>query len=310
MRKRAVQVTNNGAPPIHPSVTGGREDGMALVLTLMILVIITAMVTEFSYTVYTATSSLYNWKDSQRLSFVARSGVTLTVKTLIDMQNLLKYTYPGRVEMPVGDILDGFSGSVSISVEDEDGKFNLNSLVYENQVDNQAAIRVFRNLLKNQGLNEGIADRVADWIDRDSDPRVRDSEDGAKNAFMDSVDELLLINGIDQRAYERLLPYVTVYGPPNLISININTAPKPVIMAIYDNVEGTADKIIREREFKPFEEKGEFEARTGVTSTNIIFKSSRFRLRVMAEENRIRRLIESVVEIKGGSASVKYWKEI
>ncbi|MBI4688679.1 MAG: hypothetical protein HY754_00165, partial [Nitrospirae bacterium] len=51
--------------------------GMALVLTLMVLVLITAMVTEFAYGVYNGTNSLYNWYDSQRLSVLANSGMDI-----------------------------------------------------------------------------------------------------------------------------------------------------------------------------------------------------------------------------------------
>jgi hypothetical protein len=38
------------------------QKGMALVVTLLALVLITAMVVEFSYGVYTGTQNLYNWR--------------------------------------------------------------------------------------------------------------------------------------------------------------------------------------------------------------------------------------------------------
>jgi general secretion pathway protein K len=43
------------------------QSGIALVVTLLAVAIITAMVVEFSYGVYTGTNNLYNWRDSQRL---------------------------------------------------------------------------------------------------------------------------------------------------------------------------------------------------------------------------------------------------
>ncbi len=55
---------------------------MALVITLLVLVLLTAMVVEFSYGVYTGTNNLYNWRDAQRLSLMAKSGVSVTARIL------------------------------------------------------------------------------------------------------------------------------------------------------------------------------------------------------------------------------------
>src|SRR5271169_5685298 len=154
------------------------EKGMVLVLTLMILVIITALVVEFCYDVYTTTSSLYNWKDAQNLSSIARSGITLSVKTINDAQNVYSYTYPGKVEIPVNNIVDGFNGTLTITIEDENSRLNLNSLIYPNGTLNSDAYFAFRRLLKYLSVDEEIADWVADWIDKDSEPRVNGSEEG------------------------------------------------------------------------------------------------------------------------------------
>ncbi len=68
----------------------------------------------------------------------------------------------------------------------------------------------FKRLLDALALDVKIADRVVDWIDRNSEARLSDSEAGAKNGPLDSVDELLLIHGISREDYDKLLPYVTV----------------------------------------------------------------------------------------------------
>lgn len=289
------------------------ERGMALVLTLMILVILTALVTEFSYGVFTTTSALHNWETSQRLSFVARSGVTLAVKTISDVQRLYNYTYPGRVGIPVENILKGFSGSVVITVEDEDARFNLNSLR------NLESLKCFKILLETLELKEDIADRIADWIDIDSNPRLSDSEEGVRNSYLDSVDEVFLIKGIDYQAYEKLLPYVTVNDYTGNVVVNINTASIPVIMSLDKDKTITkelAEKVVRAREIKPFSGTDDPKFGDAVTPHKELFmakvatKSSNFRIKVVAEENKIKRVIETVVQIgSGGMATIKYWKE-
>lgn len=75
-----------------------------------------------------------------------------------------------------------------------------------------------------------------------------------KSAEYEVLDELLLVKGVTKDVYERLLPYVTIYGDGR---ININTAPAPVLYALglqdevvekiltvrrgKDGIEGTAD---------------------------------------------------------------------
>ncbi|MGD1076490.1 MAG: type II secretion system minor pseudopilin GspK [Thermodesulfovibrionales bacterium] len=288
------------------------EKGMALVLTLLILVLITALVTEFSYGVFTTTAALHNWQDSQRLSFIAKSGTSLAMKLIAGAQSSQIYQYLGK-DIPVDSIVDGFDGTLVVRAEDESGKFNLNSLVFQNNQDNPKAIAIFKKLLDNLGLSEDIADRVADWIDSDSEPRLPDSEVGAKNAFMDSTDELLLIKGIDHATYEKLLPYVTVYGQtsviqPNDIKININSASIPVIMSVYeaDGINADVETIIQERALNPFSDS---DIGTRVPSDTHFITSctnSYLRIKATAEEHDIKRVIESVVS----GQNIWYWREM
>jgi general secretion pathway protein K len=295
------------------------EKGMALVLTLMILAIVTAIVIEFSYGVYTATTSLYNWKDSQRLSFVAASGVSLALKTISDTEGFYPYTYPGDIEMPVVNLLDGFRGSVLIRVEDESARLNLNSILKVWPDGTRKVFDSFKRLIRNLDLDETIAERVADWIDKNNKPMLIDSEEDAKNAYMDSVDELLLIRGIDSESYEKLLPYVTVYGLMRIDAdlININTAPIPVIMSFDERItRELAERIVDYRDLSPFEKTSDivkvagFEGPLGFSFMGrIVVKTSNYRITSIAEENRIKRIIHCVVEVKGNSHITRYWRE-
>ncbi len=297
----------------------GSEKGMALVLTLLIMAMITAMVVEFVYGVYTTNAGLYNWREAQKLSLAAKSGISLTTKIISENQNRYSYTYPGSVEMPVENILKGFSGKVVIRVVDENGKFNLNSLIWPNGTTNETAFNSFIRLLKNLNLDENIAYRVADWIDRDLEPRRRDSEEGAKNDYLDSVDELLLVKGIDSQAYDKLSPLVTVYGIEQVYNnlININAASRAVIMSLDDNItEALAERVINYRALEPFNRVSDlvrvagFEGPLGQSLMNkITVKASNFRITSVAEEDRIKRVIECVIVVKGDAFLIGYWQE-
>jgi general secretion pathway protein K len=297
------------------------EDGIVLILTLMILALITAVVVEFAYGVYTTTSELYNWRDSQRLSFVAKSGTFLAVNMISNpLAGNDLYKYLGR-QIPLENVSEGFSGRLIVEAEDENSKFNLNSLVAPNgQLDSDVYDR-FKKLLDILEINESVADKIAYWIDPRSEPGMANSENSTKNTnngFMDSTDELRLIKGIDRKTYERLLPYVTVYGYQDNPSLNIrdkrvnmNTASVPVIMSLADISKESAQSLVNQRELKPFGSVGEA-ANIRINLSPEFFTAERpvnYRITSIGEENKIKRVIESVIKISGGN-TILYWQEM
>jgi len=299
------------------TVMNSSEKGIALVLVLVIMALMTAMVVEFVSATYTANAALSNWSQAQRLSLVARSGIALLEKFMSDQYNRYSYTYPGTVERPVANILDKFEGTLVIKVDDENARFNLNSLVLPNGTLNTTSYETFTRLLRHLKLDEQIADRISDWIDPDQEPRQGDTEEGAKNAYMNSMDEIRLI--VDEESCKKLLPFVTVYGTDTVYAniININTAPLPVLMALDDALTmELAQRIEHFRSIEPFKKPSDivkvsgFEGPLGQSLMGrIVVKASTLRITSVAAENRITRIIECVAEMKGGRFVIRYWQE-
>jgi general secretion pathway protein K len=293
------------------------QAGMALVVTLLALVLITAMVVEFSYAVYTGTNNLYNWRDSQRLSIMARSGVTVSSHFLTQALRREKYSYPGSMEMPVENPFEDFIGIITVRIEDENSKFNINSLVYQNGNLNESAYNSFKRLLRILSLEEKIADRVADWIDNDSEARLQDSEVKVRNNTLATVDELLMIRGIKKSDYDALLPYITVYGTRDLLMININGAEKPVLQCLSDDIsDELAQRIVDYREGAPFEEINQLQKIAGFTSmlynpisSMITVKGRFFSITSTASSDGVKRIIETVLDTELSPVRIEYWKE-
>ncbi len=290
------------------------ESGMALVLTLLVLTLVVAMVVEFSYGVYTSTSLLSTWKDAQRLSGVAKSCVTLAVAALSDPLARSNYRTVGKVTIPVQDIVEGFAGTAIVTTEDEIAKFNLNSLRYPIGQLNREAYLALRRLLKTLEIPEQIADRLANWLLKDS-PFPREQDEPYKDAYLDSVDELLLIGAVDLPTYERLLPYVTVFGPPGMLLVNANTATVPVIMCLAEEISAAAaEGVVARRAFRPFTNSAEIRQVPGLQSVvfrhgQFVVTSSLYRIAAAVEDHKVRRTIECVVELAGSTAIVRQWIE-
>ncbi len=295
--------------------------GMALVLTLMVVTLITAMVVEFAYGVYVSTNALHNWKTSQQLSLAARSATQLASRLIVEKKTLTpNYTYPGVFDTSQKIPFEEIEGTIDIHIEDENARFNINTLgvtVINPGPTGKTAYDLFLKLLGALNLNPEIADRIVDWVDADSIPRKPGTaavETGAKNAPLDSIDELLNIPGIDQETFDLLRPYVTIYGSGK---INLNTASVPVLRSLPGDLDKSmAEHIVQYRDLSPFQREDEINALAMIPDSiktsmrgYYLVNSNTFRIVATATSGDIKRIIESVVHVSGSSRTVRYWRE-
>ncbi len=285
--------------------------GSVLVITLLIVTLLTGLTVEFAHEVYIETHALSNWSNAQKASLIAKSGQTLSADFLKTVRNL-SYTYPGEISFPVQE---GFGRDtfLIINIEDENSKFNVNSIIYKNGLTNEEALSSLKKLFEYLNINPSLALVIADRIDPDYEPRARDSELNALNSYLLSIEELKFIEGVDNKIFDAINPYLTVYGNENN-SININTAKLPVLVCMHDDMTETlAEKIIDYREISPFEDKNHLQRISGMETIGqkllgrITVKSSTFRVRASATVNEITRTIESVMD---SSLIVQYWREV
>ncbi|MFH0985424.1 MAG: hypothetical protein V1882_07785 [Candidatus Omnitrophota bacterium] len=136
---------------------------------------------------------------------------------------------------------------VHYGVDDEEGKVNLNV------ADAKSLSEFFQKI---GGVEPELADQigysVADW--RDTDNSLAHPEYGAEDDFyedfetpyeckdykFESIEELLLVRGITPELFEKVRPFITVYGEG---VVNINTAPREVLVWLGMD-DALADKIM------------------------------------------------------------------
>lgn len=136
---------------------------------------------------------------------------------------------------------------VHYGAEDEEGKINVNV------VDARVLSQLFQRAC---GIEQELADEISygivDW--RDTDDALSHPEYGAesdyyedletpyesKNDKFESIEELLLVRGITPELFEKIRPFVTIYGTG---MVNINTAPRGVLLGLGMN-DALADKIM------------------------------------------------------------------
>lgn len=125
-------------------------------------------------------------------------------------------------------------------MEDQEGRFNLNNLVANGEIDKQQ-LAIFVRLLSALRLPGSLAVAVADWIDADDLPFNADSVDSpyyatlqtpyrATNQALINLNELLRVKDMDRNTLAMLRPFVTVL--PTRTPINVNTASPEVLVAL------------------------------------------------------------------------------
>ncbi len=293
--------------------TGGNhvnQKGSALIITILLITILTGLVVDFVYKVYIDSSSLSNWSNAQRASLIAKSGQAIAAELIREIKKE-DYTDKREVEIPITQDF-GAGTSLSIVIEDENSKFNINSIIFDNGEEDKNAVSSLKKLLEYLNINPSLALSIADWIDPDSEPRLYNSENIAKNDFLWSIDELKLIEGIDKNIFDKISPYMRVSVNSDKL-ININTAELPVLVSLHnDMTETLAKNIIDYRKTTPFERKGDVTNVSGLEglgidiNARINVKPSIFRVTTKATVNEITRIVESIVD---SSNKIQFWRE-
>lgn len=292
------------------------EQGFALVLTLVVTALLVAVAAEFIHGVYVDTSLQRNFVNLQQASLMAESGAKGGIALLNSLRQggdataLLQ-----ALERPLE--LEDEKGTVSVTIEEENGKLNLNAV---SEFHDQARLRLLR-LLK---LPEGIGDAVADWVDPDGDPRPDGAEAPYYQALpapylprdgrMETFGELGLVRGLSPVLVQGLSPHATVYGAD--WAIDINAAPAQVLMAIHDDMtEELARSVIERRRQKPFTSVGELATVPGMDrianspGMQLGVRGSTYRLVARATVGEAVRIVEAVVGLDGTQPTYLYWRE-
>ena len=223
-----------------------RARGVALVLVLWVVTLLTVIASSFAYTSRTETLLSRNQVASVRAQMLADAAIE---RALYELSR--PASDPARWKADGRTYAWAFEGvAVQIIVRDESAKIDLN----------RAAEVLIKGLLKNAGLDDAgvarLADAIADWRDPDDLRRpngaeARDYEAAGRNyvpanAAFESIDELRLVLNMTPELFRKLSASLTVNSFRD--GFNSISASKEVLSAIPDvNPEAVA-QYIAERE--------------------------------------------------------------
>lgn len=233
-----------------------RQQGAALVLAMLVFALCTAIIVamkgEFTR-LYQRSANLFLGEQAY--------AYLLGAEELAGLALLADYDQDRGRETPRDDLDELWAqpstpypleegGWLRGSLQDLQGRFNLNSLVAGNEEEGaltpaQAQFVRLLQALEEPEVSEQearmITAAVADWLDVDQQPGLDGAEDAyyfsrtpahrAANGPMASVSELRAVANITPEIYIALRPYVTVW-PQFPSTLNVNTAPAVVLRSI------------------------------------------------------------------------------
>jgi len=325
-------------------VSGRRDKGAILIVVLWVLLAISLLAVSFSAAIRTEVDAARNVVEQKQAYYMARAGIEYSVYELLRTQSAFYQTQQNQQLGPqaIPDVMRGrlslelADGGADIQVIDESGKISVNL----------APEHLIYNLLLMIGVPGPqaavITDSIGDWIDPDDLIREFGAESDyyltlnppyrAKNGLIDVPEELLLIQGITPEIYYGrktrsengdpielygLQNYLTTFS--NMNSINVNSAPVPVLAAIPGLDYSTALMIDQMRYEQPIVDisqimeripglTGEMMGFLSTARSNIFTLNSVGRVRNSRVVNRIR----AVVRVDGFGPkgyAVVYWNE-
>ncbi|MGC4097143.1 MAG: type II secretion system minor pseudopilin GspK [Nitrospira sp.] len=244
------------------------ERGVALLLALLVLTILTALILEFDAEARREYRAAAAFRDEYKASMLTRAAVQAARAVL--QQDLLrermtgqKYDGPTDIwAMPIKDYVIG-DGFLTAQIQDETGKLNLNDLASTTggDIEQKKKILRARRLFELLRVNPNLVDALIDWMDQDEVPQPAGAESlyyqslrppyRAANSPLPGLGDLRLIKGFTPEIIERISAYVTVFPQEGGVPININTA-DPIVLQLLDPsvTQTVAMEIVQGRPYK------------------------------------------------------------
>jgi general secretion pathway protein K len=243
------------------------QRGVALVTVLFLFALATVIISGVVATNYINTQRASSVLESEQAYLLCLSGEELARAMLADdfLTNPNIDHAHEKWAIP-GNILEVDNGYIEVSIEDAQGKFNLNNLVTNAGVADPNYKLAFQRLLDialhDETRSALLAGEAADWLDVDTINGVEDADYLSEtipyrpaNSPVTDISELRWLKDMDLPTYRLLqqeifpfmvaLPKSNVAGAAGATRFNINTVSAPVLAAILGMVPGDAEKAVQ-----------------------------------------------------------------
>jgi general secretion pathway protein K len=238
--KRAAGTTGGRCQP--PRSSRAAQRGVALIVAILLVALGTILAAAVAYEnamTYRRGTGTYAFDESLLIAQGAEALAAYGIRQFY--QSDPNHVYVGQGwDKPVGpmEVVPGVM--LEASLEDMQGRLNLNNLVNKDGTPDPVYVAAFTKLLELVGLETKWAPMMVDWIDADIVPQNIDgAEDSVymgqtppyrtANRYITSTTELLALPGFGRDRYLALAPYIAAL--PKDTRVNLCTVKDKVLDA-------------------------------------------------------------------------------
>ena len=235
-----------------------RQKGLALVLVLWVLSLLTIMAGSFALSMRREAAIVAGIKNNAQALAIAESGIAIAQRMLMNPDQNKRWRTDGSIYQVEFTSSNGTGSRVRIQMLSEAGKIDLNA----------ADQKLLEALMLQAPMSEDSSNRdspeeraaklvnaIIDWRDPDDEVHLNGAEKkeyqeaGLKyhprNKSFQAVEELQLVLGMDTATFEWIEPLVTVYSGQQ--KVNLQQASKAVLQLLPGIDIGLVDEYIAAR---------------------------------------------------------------
>ena len=227
----------------------GKQSGIAIVIVLWMLALLTIMATAYAKTTRTEMLTSSHFSHSAQAKGIAEAGIWLSIYELLKPDHEQTIAKDNTITEIALDY-----GQARISILEETAKIDLNT----------ARSELLAGLLYSVAKLEPervatLVDAILDWRDRDNLVHPLGAEDseylknglsyGAKDGPFNTIDELLLVMGMDSKLFNQIKPVLTIHS--HYPGINPQLAPRNALLALPGITVEEVDAYINKRKNNP-----------------------------------------------------------
>ena len=198
-------------PQTRTLLLPAHERGIALVIVLWLLVLLTVIAASHARVIRTETRLAANQVEAGKARGLAEAGAYHAIMELLVRDEALRWPVNGSVFRIRYD-----DGTATVTVRDARG------LVDINRASAATLDKVLTGLGVEESQRQAVVDATLDWRDKDNLKHLNGAEDddyrragmkwAARDGAFSSIEEYRYVMGMTNALFERLVPYLTVHS--------------------------------------------------------------------------------------------------
>ena len=233
------QSTADTSSIINTAHSPPRQQGIALVMVLWLMVLLTVIAASHARVVRTETRLASNQLEAGKARSMAEAGAHHAILELLVRDEEQRWPVNGSVNH-----IRYQDGDVAIAIRDASGLVDIN----------RAPASLLETVLAGAGMEESqrlaLVDAILDWRDKDDLKQINGAEDddyrraglkwAARDGAFSSVEEFRYVLGMTNELFERLASYLTVHS--NQADVKVEFAPPWLVSVLSDTQEASTTR--------------------------------------------------------------------